>query len=325
MRWVTYVSPQDGSERAGVLGQDGVSGGPAGTSLADLLARGTEGLAAAGRTLLDQPSEFVPLAQADLRAPIPVPPSIRDFMAFENHAVTAIEAIGGKLSPVWYQIPVFYFTNPAAVRGPREAVPVAPGSDAFDYELEVAAVIGAPGENISVEDADQHIAGFMLLCDWSARDLQEHEMAIGLGPAKGKDTATSFGPWLITPDELADVRTERGYDLAMTADVNGKRYSAGNWSTLYWTFAQMIAYASRGTVLRPGDVIGSGTVGTGCVLELSRVHGADAYPWLRPGDRVTLAVDRLGTIDAAILPAATPTPLSLAAGLRRDGGSASIF
>ncbi len=251
----------------------------------------------------------MPLEQAVLRAPIPVPPSVRDFMAFENHAVTAVEAIGGKLSPVWYQTPAFYFTNPAAVCGPRDPVPVAPGSTAFDYELEVAAVIGAPGENLGVKDAEQHIAGFMLLCDWSARDLQEHEMAIGLGPAKGKDTATSLGPWLITRDELADVRTGKGYDLAMTADVNGRRYSAGNWSTLYWTFAQLIAYASRGTQLRPGDVIGSGTVGTGCILELSRVHGPNAYPWLQPGDQVSLAVDRLGSIDAVILPAADEQPL----------------
>jgi 2-keto-4-pentenoate hydratase/2-oxohepta-3-ene-1,7-dioic acid hydratase in catechol pathway len=309
MRWVTYTSPADGSDRAGVLDDRGVSGGPAGMSLADLVGRGREGLAAAGRALLAAPAELVPLEQAALRAPIPVPPSVRDFMAFENHAVTAVEAIGGKLSPVWYQIPAFYFTNPAAVRGPRDPVPAAPGSAAFDYELEVGAVIGAPGGNLAVEDAEQHIAGFMLLCDWSARDLQEHEMAISLGPAKGKDTATSFGPWLVTPDELADVRTDKGYDLAMTADVNGRRYSAGNWSTLYWTFAQLIAYASRGTELRPGDVIGSGTVGTGCILELSRVHGADAYPWLQPGDQVSLAVDRLGSIDAVIRLAAEENPL----------------
>jgi 2-keto-4-pentenoate hydratase/2-oxohepta-3-ene-1,7-dioic acid hydratase in catechol pathway len=309
MRWVTYTSPLDGSERAGVLGERGVHGGPPGTSLTGLIEQGEAGLTAAGRALLSRPDELVPLDAARLRSPIPLPPSIRDFMAFENHAVTSIEAIGGTLSPAWYQIPAFYFTNPAAVRGPREPVPVSPGSTAFDYELEVAAVIGTPGENISVKDAERHIAGFMVLCDWSARDLQEHEMAIGLGPAKGKDTATSFGPWLITPDELADVRTAHGYDLAMTAEVNGRRYSAGNWSTLYWTFAQMIAYASRGTRLRPGDVIGSGTVGTGCILELSRVHGSGDYPWLRPGDHVSLAIERLGSIDAAILPAAAEEPL----------------
>jgi 2-keto-4-pentenoate hydratase/2-oxohepta-3-ene-1,7-dioic acid hydratase in catechol pathway len=309
MRWVTYTSPADGTDRAGVLDDRGVSGAPAGASLTDLAGRGAAGLAEAGAALLAAPAEFVPAAAAVLRAPIGAPPSIRDFMAFENHAVTAVEAIGGKLSPVWYQVPAFYFTNPAAVRGPRDPVPVAPGSAAFDYELEVAAVIGEPGENIGVADAGRHIAGFMLLCDWSARDLQENEMAISLGPAKGKDTATSFGPWLITPDELADVRTDKGYNLAMTADVNGRRYSAGNWSTLYWTFEQLIAYASRGTRLRPGDVIGSGTVGTGCILELSRVHGANAYPWLRPGDQVSLAVDRLGSIDAVIRPAAEEKPL----------------
>jgi 2-keto-4-pentenoate hydratase/2-oxohepta-3-ene-1,7-dioic acid hydratase in catechol pathway len=290
MRWVTYTSPLDGSERAGVLGERGVHGGPPGMRLTGLIEQGEAGLTAAGRALLSQPAELVPLDAARLRSPIPLPPSIRDFMAFENHAVTSIEAIGGTLSPAWYQIPAFYFTNPAAVRGPREPVPVSPGSTAFDYELEVAAVIGTPGENISVKDAERHIAGFMVLCDWSARDLQEHEMTIGLGPAKGKDTATSFGPWLITPDELADVRTAHGYDLAMTAEVNGRRYSAGNWSTLYWTFAQMIAYASRGTRLRPGDVIGSGTVGTGCILE----H--DDGRWLTRGDIVELQIEGIGSL-----------------------------
>jgi 2-keto-4-pentenoate hydratase/2-oxohepta-3-ene-1,7-dioic acid hydratase in catechol pathway len=310
MRWVTYTSPADGTERAGVLDERGVSGAAAGTGLVELVGRGHDGLAAAGAALLARPAEFVPPAEVELRAPIPTPPSIRDFMAFENHAKTSTEAIGGTLPAVWYQLPAFYFTNPAAVRGPRAAIPIAPGSAAFDYELEVAAVIGAPGADIEVAHAGRHIAGFLLFCDWSARDLQEQEMAVGLGPAKGKDTATSFGPWLLTPDELADVRSGGGYDLAMTTAVNGRPYSAGNWSTLYWTFEQLIAYASRGTRLRPGDVIGSGTVGTGCILELSRVHGPQAYPWLRPGDAVSLTVDRLGSIDATILPAAEVRPLA---------------
>lgn len=309
MRWVTYASPADGTDRAGVLVDGEVFGGPAGTKLGDLVGLGRDGLAAAGRALLAAPAELARLDQVALRAPIPAPPSIRDFMAFENHAVAAVEAIGAKLSPVWYRIPAFYFTNPAAVRGAHDPVQAAPGSAAFDYELEVAAVIGAPGGNIATEDADQHIAGFVLLCDWSARDLQENEMAIGLGPAKGKDTATSFGPWMITPDELADVRTDKGYDLAMTAEVNGRRYSTGNWSSLYWTFAQMIAYASRGTEVRPGDVIGSGTVGTGCILELSRTQGPGAFPWLQPGDQIELSVERLGSIETVIRPAAKEKPL----------------
>src|SRR5690606_24827633 len=129
---------------------------------------------------------------------------------------------------------------------------------------------------------------YVLLCDWSARDLQAVEMAVQLGPAKGKDTATSLGPFLVTPDELEQYRAGDGYDLPLTASVNGRAYSAGSWKDLYWSFPQMLAYASRGTVLHPGDVIGSGTVGTGCILELSRVHGTEAYPWLEPGDRVRL-------------------------------------
>jgi 2-keto-4-pentenoate hydratase/2-oxohepta-3-ene-1,7-dioic acid hydratase in catechol pathway len=134
-------------------------------------------------------------------------------------------------------------------------------------------------------------------------------MTIGLGPVKGKDTATTLGPALVTPDELAGAASGPGYDLAMTADVNGVRYSAGTWADLSWSFEQMIAYASRGTELRPGDVIGSGTVGTGCILELARTHGAVAYPWLRPGDVVTLEVERLGTLTTTIAPAAPVRPL----------------
>jgi 2-keto-4-pentenoate hydratase/2-oxohepta-3-ene-1,7-dioic acid hydratase in catechol pathway len=244
-----------------------------------------------------------------LRAPVPVPPSIRDFMAFEEHVVTSMRAIGRDVDPVWYQIPVFYFTNPAAVHGPRDAVRVSPGSQAFDYEMEIAAIIGKPGSNIPVSEAEDHIAGYAVLCDWSARDLQEQEMAQGLGPAKGKDSATSIGPWLVTPDEIADRRKDKGFDLTAQTTVNGKPYSAGNWSTIYWSFAQLISYASRGTELRTGDIIGSGTIGTGCILELSRVHGADQYPWLEPGDRVRVEVEGLGAIESVIEKADRPLPL----------------
>src|SRR5262249_46321512 len=144
--------------------------------------------------------------------------------------------------------------------------------------------------------------GYLVLSDWSARDLQAEETRHGLGPVKGKDTATSIGPYLVTPDELADVRRGNAYDLAMTATVNGKPYSAGNFADIHWSYGQLLAYASRGTRLVPGDVIGSGTVGTGCILELSLVHGPAAYPWLQAGDRVRLEVERLGAIEAEIVP-----------------------
>jgi fumarylacetoacetate (FAA) hydrolase len=136
----------------------------------------------------------------------------------------------------------------------------------------------------------------MVMNDWSARDIQRREMKLNLGPAKGKDFATTLGPFLVTPDELEDAARDKAYDLTMTASVNGREYSRASLADIYWSFGEMIAYASRGTTLRPGDVIGSGTCGTGCILELSLVHGIDEYPWLRVGDEVSLSVDRLGTI-----------------------------
>jgi 2-keto-4-pentenoate hydratase/2-oxohepta-3-ene-1,7-dioic acid hydratase in catechol pathway len=250
-----------------------------------------------------------PLAEVKLRPPVLRPPAIRDFMAFEEHVVTASAAIGLTVDPLWYRQPVFYFTNPAAVIGPHADVAISPGSSAFDYELEVAAVIGRAGADLTPTQAVDHIAGFVLFCDWSARDLQGAEMALNLGPAKGKDGANGFGPWLLTTDELAERAAGHGYDVAMSASVNGEAYSRGNLSDLYWSFGEMIAYASRGTRVRPGDVIGSGTVGTGCILELGRVHGAERYPYLKAGDRVHLEAELLGAIDAAVLPARPLVPL----------------
>lgn len=300
MRWATYVSPTDGVEHPALVHDGGLHGLRGGQRLLDLL---DGGLAAAAERALADPLDVVAEADAVLRAPIPAPPSIRDFMAFEEHVVTSMRAIGQELHPDWYEIPVFYFTNPAAVLGPHDSVPISPGSAMFDYELEVAAVVGRGGADLDPADAAAHVAGYTILCDWSARDLQMREMRLGLGPAKGKDSATTLGPYLVTPSELGAL------DLAMTASVNGTPYSAGRLSDLYWSFGQLLAYASRGTRLVPGDVLGSGTVGTGCILELSRVHGTDRYPWLTPGDQVHLAVEHLGAIDARITPGPTPIPL----------------
>jgi 2-keto-4-pentenoate hydratase/2-oxohepta-3-ene-1,7-dioic acid hydratase in catechol pathway len=309
MRWVTYLSPTDHTEHVGLVSGGEVLGLRRPARLLDLLGDDGTRLAEAAAEIGSDPLEAVPEDSVDLRAPVPVPPSIRDFMAFEEHVVTSMTALGRTVDPVWYQIPVFYFTNPAAVRGPSDDVEISPGSRQFDYELEVAVVIGRPGRDIRPEDAESHVAGYTILCDWSARDLQDVEMRQGLGPAKGKDGATSLGPWLVTPDELEDARSGNGFDLRMTATVNGKEYSRGNLSDLHWSFAQMISYASRGTTLRPGDVLGSGTVGTGCILELSRVHGQEAYPYLSPGDDVRLDVDRLGSLRGRIQPAGDVVPL----------------
>ncbi len=304
MRWATYLSPTDGAEHPGLV-VDGLLHGLRGTErLIDVLGD----LPAAAERALADPIDVLPEAAAALRAPVPVPPSIRDFMAFEEHVVNSMEAIGQRLDPTWYEIPVFYFTNPAAVHGPHDDVSISPGSTMFDYELEVAAVIGTEGSDLDPSDATAHIAGYTILCDWSARDLQMREMKLGLGPAKGKDSATTLGPYLVTPDEL-ESRSGTGLDLGMRATVNGVPYSSGRLADMYWSFGQLLAYASRGTRLVPGDVIGSGTVGTGCILELSRVHGADRYPYLSAGDVVRLEVDGLGALDTRIRTGRPAPPL----------------
>jgi 2-keto-4-pentenoate hydratase/2-oxohepta-3-ene-1,7-dioic acid hydratase in catechol pathway len=296
MRWSTFRTA-DGDEQVGLWDGDALRPVRGASSLLELIAR--DGLASAAQ----QAGEAIDTGGVELLAPIPRPPSIRDFMAFEEHVVTASAAIGLEVDPLWYQQPVFYFTNPASLRGPHADVAVPPGSQALDYELEVAAVIGREGRDLAPSEASAYIAGYVLFCDWSARDLQGAEMKLNLGPAKGKDFASSCGPWMVTPDELVA-------SAAMAASVNDRPYSAGRLDALYWSFAQMIAYASRGTRVVPGDLIGSGTVGTGCILELSRVHGAEVYPWLRPGDRVHLEADGLGAIDAGIVPGPDPIPLT---------------
>ena len=227
-----------------------------------------------------------------LLAPIPEPPSVRDFYAFEQHVRAARARRGLDMAPEWYRFPVFYFSNPASMYGPDDVVPYPRGSNALDYELEVACVVKDEVRNVSAARAAEHIAGYTILNDWSARDLQREEMTVGLGPAKGKDFATSLGPYLVTPDELEARRVGDRHDLAMVARVNGRERSRGNLADLFWTFPQMIERASANTRLRPGDVLGSGTVGTGCLLEL----GADADGWLQPGDVVELEVEGLGVL-----------------------------
>lgn len=237
-----------------------------------------------------------PVEAVQLGSPLPRPGSFRDFYAFEAHVKTARAKRGLEMVPEWYDFPVFYFSNAAAFSGPDASICRPKATQWLDYELEVACVIGKAGVNISIEQAAEHIAGYSILNDWSARDIQREEVKVGLGPAKGKDFATSMGPWLVTPEELESARItgERGdrYDLAMVARVNGVEYSRGNLRDLHFTFAEMIARASADCPLYPGDVIGSGTVGTGCILEL----GADRYGWLAPGDVVELEVERLGIL-----------------------------
>jgi 2-keto-4-pentenoate hydratase/2-oxohepta-3-ene-1,7-dioic acid hydratase in catechol pathway len=222
------------------------------------------------------------------------PTTLRDGYAFEQHVKTANKNRGREVPEEWYQFPVFYFTNPNAVFGDEDEIPYPPYTKALDYELEVAAVIGKAGINIKAEDAPAHVFGYTIWNDWSARDIQRKEMAVGLGPAKGKDFASSFGPVIVTHEALADKAVGRPgvYDLEMVARVNGVEFSRGNFKDMYWSFGDIIARASESVMLNPGDVIGSGTVGTGCLLELTKFQG----PWLNAGDVVELEIERLGVL-----------------------------
>ena len=229
-----------------------------------------------------------------LYPPLPRPMSLRDFYAFEAH-VTAAHAIRGREVPLeWYEIPIFYYSNPSSIFGPEEIIPYPAYSQALDYELEVACVIGMRGKDIPAERAEEHIFGYTIFNDWSARDEQRREMVVGLGPAKGKDFASSLGPAIVTADELAGKATGRPgvFDLEMVARVNGIERSRGNWKDLHHSFGDMIARASADVYLMPGDVLGSGTVGTGCLLELTKGEG----PWLQPGDQVELEIEQLGVL-----------------------------
>jgi 2-keto-4-pentenoate hydratase/2-oxohepta-3-ene-1,7-dioic acid hydratase in catechol pathway len=308
MRFVTYHD--DDGDRVGVLGEDDqVHALEPGTAMLGLLRHGN--LLEAGEKALRTPTVIRPLNEVRLRAPIPDPPTVRDFMTFERH-VEGVARIAGPEASVperWYEAPAFYFTNPYAILGPADEVPIPPGSQLFDLELEVAAVIGRTGRDIHPDDADAHIAGYTILVDWSARDLQFAEMQVRLGPTKGKDSATTLGPMLVTPDELEPWRTDTAYDLAMTAEINGELLGRDSLSSMAFSFAEMIAYASRGTEVRPGDILGSGTCGNGCLAELWGRNGFDAHPPLRSGDTVTVTVEQLGNLTVRVTEGAQPIPI----------------
>lgn len=233
----------------------------------------------------DETGAEYPLDAVTLRAPVPEPPSVRDFYAYEGHVATGWRKRGGEIPDAWYEAPTFYFSNPASVHGPGEPVSRPSATRMLDFELEIAAVIGGEGE----------IAGFTLLNDWSARDLQRREMTVGLGPAKGKDFALSMGPWLVTPDELPyeDGRLQ----IAATAAVNGAELTRTDAGDKHFSWPELVAHAGRDTRLRPGDVLGSGTLHRGCLLELGPLEGGR---YLEPGDEVEIAAEGLGTLRTPI-------------------------
>ena len=232
-------------------------------------------------------------------APVPNPQSFRDFYAFEEHVRAARKLRGLEMHPDWFRIPIFYFSNPAAIYGHGSEIPYPRKTNELDFELEFAVIIAGAGSDIPSKDADRHIAGYTICNDWSARDLQREEMAMSLGPAKGKDFATSFGPYMVTPDELEDAWDENGkLNLRMTCHVNGTLISDGNTNDLYHPFKDMIERASMNTKLLSGDYLGSGTVGTGCILEL---RPENTGGWIKKGDVVTLEVKRLGVLENKIV------------------------
>ena len=250
--------------------------------------------------------------EARILAPVPRPTSCRDGYAFRQHVAAARRNRKVEMIPEFDQYPIFYFTNHNAIQGPGDIVCMPDHFKKLDFELEVAVVLGKKGRNIPAAEADRYIAGYCIMNDMSARLLQMEEMKLNLGPAKGKDFSTVIGPWLVTPDELEPLKVNAkdkhdgaNYNLKMTCSVNGQQVSEGNMKDMDWTFAEIIERCSYGTDVLPGDVIGSGTVGTGCFLELNgtgKLNNPD-HPeqWLQPNDEVVMTIDGLGTLSNKIV------------------------
>jgi 2-keto-4-pentenoate hydratase/2-oxohepta-3-ene-1,7-dioic acid hydratase in catechol pathway/glyoxylase-like metal-dependent hydrolase (beta-lactamase superfamily II) len=309
MRWVTF---RDGDgERTGVVSGDEIHALRPGVSLLELIGYGAAGLKEVGEDAL-RSAPTVRLDQVSLAAPIPRPPSIRDSLCFLDHMRNCQAAMGGGrvLKDTWYRIPAFYFACPSTVLGPYDDAPMAPGSAWQDFELEIAAVIGTAGKDLSVAEAEQAIIGYMIFNDWSARDLQQLEGQLAIGQAKGKDSGVTLGPYLVTADELEPFRRDGKLSLEVTALVNDTAIGAGSTAAMDWSFAEVIAYASRGVMLRPGDVFGSGTVPTCTLIEHLDATAPESFRgWLHDGDVVTLKVQGLGETRQTVRKTAAPQPL----------------
>ena len=253
-----------------------------------------------------------PYVDAEILAPVPHPTSCRDGYAFRQHVASARRNRKADMIPEFDQYPIFYFTNHNSIQGSGDVYCMPDHFEKLDFELEAAIVISKPGRNIRAADADEYIAGLMIMNDISARRLQMEEMLLNLGPAKGKDFATAIGPMLVTLDELQQFEvpckeghTGKNWNLAMSCKVNDMEVSRGNLGDMDWTFAEIIERCSYGVQLMPGDVIGSGTVGTGCFLELNGTGKLNdpkyKEQWLQPGDRVSMEIDQLGTLNNVIV------------------------
>jgi 2-keto-4-pentenoate hydratase/2-oxohepta-3-ene-1,7-dioic acid hydratase in catechol pathway len=306
MRFARYEAAEVVHEAVvvGATGEERLHDLRAGTTVLDLAAAGLPAAAEAAAWARTS-SPAVRVADIRLLPPVP-PPSVRDFVTFEEHVEGVVRSVsgGGTVPDAWYDAPTFYFTNPHSMVGAHDDVAVPPGSRVLDLELEVAVVVAGAGSNLSPAAARDHVFGYTVFNDWSARDLQGREMQVNLGPAKGKDSASTLGPWIVTADELEDFRDDEGFlALGLDAAVNGRPVGRDLLSNAAWTFEEMIAYASRGTWVRPGDVLASGTCGNGgCLAELWGRSGAQDPPPLAPGDVVRLEVEGIGAVENRVVP-----------------------
>lgn len=311
MKFATVIV--DGEHRAAVVDDDTAHLLASGRTMLDVIASGLDSALAEGAQSVSS-TPGIPVDDLTFAAPL-APPTIRDFVTFAEHVEGVRQSIEGQsgVPDAWRDAPHFYFTNPHTVSGPDAVISAPAGSMKLDLELEVAAIVGASGTDVPIEEAAEHIFGYTILNDWSARDLQGREMQVGLGPAKGKDFANSLGPVIVTADEFVDRADADGFlDLSCTVRINGEVIGHDVTANMGWTFATMLAFASRNSVVAPGDVLGSGTVGNGgCLAELWGRRGTlDPAP-LVEGDVVELAVDGIGTLRNTIgapRPALGPIP-----------------
>ncbi|MCW2781751.1 MAG: Fumarylacetoacetate hydrolase [Marmoricola sp.] len=299
MRFVKAQTPN--GPRIGVVRDDDVVDLAAtATALEPYFGDDGEALHGLGEEILANPASEHDFESLQLLKPVE-PVAMRDFMIFEEHVLPAWRMQGMERGPdVWYEQPIGYFSNAATIRGPRDAIEIPGGCVNMDFELEVAAVMGRDAVSVTPEQAAGYVAGFVILSDWSARDLQFREMDGRLGPFKGKDFGSSLGPVFVTPDEIESRRQGNGYDLQMTSTVNGRRYGGDRWTSAYWSMEELISYSSWSSRVEAGSIVGSGTCQGGCILELSIRNSQNEYPWLVPGDQVTLSVETMGEIRASV-------------------------
>ncbi|MEO8906533.1 MAG: fumarylacetoacetate hydrolase family protein [Microbacteriaceae bacterium] len=308
----------DGVERAGFVVDDRAYALPAGITVLDLVRGGLGAALETGRALIADAAS-TPLADVRLLPPLQ-PPAMRDFVAFEEHVEGVVKSVSGDDAGVgaeWYEAPTFYFTNPHTLRATGDEIAAPSGSHALDFELEVAAVIGAvegsDGSSLSPRAAHEHIFGYTILNDWSARDLQSREMKVSLGPCKGKDFANTLGPWIVTADVFEALYDDEGFlPIAVSVLINGVEFGRDLLSNMGWPFAELVAYASRDSRVVPGDVLGSGTAGTGCLAEAWGRNGAQTPPPLQPGDVVRMDVEGIGTIENRVVAGVELPPVARA-------------